>query len=312
MNKILQALIYTVIVFQLANAQQDAQYTQYMYNTLVINPAYAGNRGVLSIAALYRSQWVGLDGAPTTQTLNIHSPIGKKIGLGFAIINDEIGNGTSQKTNFDLTASYNINLSAKQKLSFGIKAGGNLLSLDFTKLSGFSNEQGANGIPNIDNKFSPNLGAGVYYHTEQFYIGFSIPNFLQTQHFDSSEATSSYLAKEQMNFYLMTGYIFDMSSNLKFKPALLLKMINGAPLQVDMSANFLINERFSLGIAYRLNAAFSALIGFQLSDQFMLGLAYDKEVTELGSTAFNSGSFELFLRFELFSSKYSVVSPRFF
>lgn len=312
MKKSLIILVLIIASFEAISAQQDAQYTQYVYNTLSINPAYAGSRGVLSVAALHRSQWVGLDGAPTTQTLNISTPVGGRLGLGLSVINDEIGNKTSQETYFDATASYTILLSNESKLSFGLKAGGHLLNLDFTQLSGFTEEQGAAGIPNIDNKFSPNFGAGIYYHTDTFYLGASIPNFLQTEHFESSSAASSFLARERINLYFISGYVFDLNPSLKFKPAVLFKAVNGAPLQADLSANFLINEKFSLGAAYRWDAAFSALLGFQITDQFMMGVAYDREITELGNTAFNDGSFEVFLRYELFNNASRVVTPRFF
>ena len=294
------------------HAQQDAQYTQYMYNTVVINPGYTGSRGVLSLAALHRSQWVGLDGAPTTQTFNIHAPTGKRVGLGLSIVNDEIGNGTSQETYFNGLFSYTIPAGDKGKLSFGIKAGGHLLNLDFSKLAGFSDEQGSNNFPNIDKKFSPNFGAGFYYHTNKFYAGVSVPNILETEHFDYSGSGTSYLATERINWYVISGYAFTLNPNLKFKPAVLLKAVKGAPLQADVSANFLMNDKFSMGLAYRWDAAISGLIGYQVTKQIMLGLAYDKETTKLGNTAFNNGSFEAFLRFEFFNHPEKVLTPRFF
>ena len=292
-------------------AQQDAQYTQYMYNTISINPAYAGSRGVLSITGLHRSQWVGLDGAPTTQTLNIHTPVSERVGLGLSIVNDEIGNGTNQDTYFDAAFSYTIPTSYTGKLSFGLKAGGHLLNIDFNQLQNYNNEAGSLGLPNIDKKFSPNFGAGVYYHTDQFYLGLSVPNFLQTEHFDTSGATSV-LAQERVNLYLITGYVFDLNPNLKFKPAVLIKAVSGAPLQADLSANFMLHDKFTLGAAYRWDAAVSALVGFQISDQFMIGLAYDKETTELGNTSFNDGSFEFMLRYEFRTRYKNVIAPRFF
>lgn len=186
MKKFIIIVVLLIASLTAVNAQQDAQYTQYMYNTIAINPAYAGSRGVMSIAALHRSQWVGLDGAPTTQTLNLHAPTGKRVGLGLSIVNDEIGNGTSQQTYFDGAFSYTIPTGTNGKLSFGLKAGGHLLNIDFSKLSGFSEEQGSNGFQSIDKKFSPNFGAGVYFHSNKFYAGLSVPNFLETEHFDSS------------------------------------------------------------------------------------------------------------------------------
>ncbi len=290
-------------------AQQDAQYTQYMYNTMAVNPAYAGSRGVLSITGLHRSQWVGIDGAPTTQTLNFNTPISERSGIGLSIVNDEIGNGTNQDTYFDAVYSYTVPTSRTGKLSFGIKAGGHLLNLDFTKLQNYNNEASTLGLSDIDKRFAPNFGAGVYYHTNKFYAGLSVPNFLETVHFENS--TSS-LAQERMNIYLITGYVFDLNPNLKFKPAALLKAVQGAPLQIDVSANFMLGDKFTLGAAYRWDAAVSALFGFQITDQFMLGLAYDREITELGNSAFNDGSFEVLLRYEFRTRYKNVLTPRFF
>ncbi|MBC8770610.1 type IX secretion system membrane protein PorP/SprF [Arenibacter sp. BSSL-BM3] len=313
-----KSLLVTVLMlfslFAGLYAQQDAQYTQYMYNTMSVNPAYAGSRGQLSIAALYRSQWVGLEGAPKTQTLNLHSPIrNSRLGYGISIINDNIGDGVVQETQFDAVLSYTVDVALDAKLSFGLKVGGNMLSLDFNGLNNFDAEniQG----DDIDNKFSPNFGVGVYYHTDKFYAGLSAPNLVETQYFDNSQRDPNsvqFLSAERMNFYLITGYVFDLNNNFKFKPAVLTKVVGGAPLQIDLSASFLFNDKFSFGAAYRWDAALSGMVGFQLSDQFMVGLAYDRETTELGGTQFNDGSFEVFLRFELVKSFQRMVSPRFF
>lgn len=292
-------------------AQQDAQFTQYMYNTLSINPAYAGQRNVLSVLAMHRAQWVGLTGAPVTTTINAHTPLGRSLGGGISVLHDEIGEGTSKETMIDLMASYTIETSYYGKLSFGLKFGGHFLNVDFTKLPGYENEP--NNLVNIDNKFSPNLGAGIYYSTDVFYAGLSIPSFLETKHFDGAgENQASYLATERMHAYLMLGYVFQMNDNLKLKPSTLVKAVRGAPLQLDVSLNALMYERFTLGAAYRWDAAWSALLGFQISDQFMVGLAYDRETTELGNTNFNDGSFEVFLRYEFFKKTGGMKSPRFF
>ncbi|KAA2216050.1 PorP/SprF family type IX secretion system membrane protein [Maribacter flavus] len=312
--RILTFLAITFIFLEGASAQQDAQYTQYMYNTMTVNPGYVGSRGQLSMAGLYRSQWVGLEGAPSTFTLNLHSPIrNSKLGYGVSIVNDEIGDGTVQETYLDAMVSYTIDVSRDAKLSFGLKAGGNILSLDFAKLRNFDNE--VVRTDNIDSRFSPNFGLGMYYHTNSFYAGLSAPNLLQTEYFDNTNRDASsvqFVSQERINFYFITGYVFDLNGNLKFKPALLTKMVGGAPLQVDLSANFMFNDKFTFGAAYRWDAALSALVGFQVSEQFMLGLAYDRETTELGGTQFNDGSFEVFLRFELVRSFQRLVSPRFF
>lgn len=310
----IKAIGFIVALITSANcfAQQDAQYTQYMYNTISINPAYAGSRGVLSVVGLHRSQWVGLDGAPRTSTLALHSPIGKgRVGLGGSVIHDEIG--PSQETYMNIDFSYTVPTSKNGKLSLGLKAGGHLLDVNFNKLN-IDQDGDGRFINNIDNKFSPNVGVGAYYYTDKFYFGLSIPNLLETNHFDeanvSSTGNSSFLSEERINYYAITGYTFTLSKNLLFKPALLTKVVFGAPLQVDVSANFLLYEKLTLGAAYRWDAAFSGLIGFQLTDSLMIGFAYDRETTELQE--YNDGSYEIMLRFELFKKYSKLLTPRFF
>lgn len=302
-------LVFLLAVLGLTSvvAQQDAQYTQYMYNTVSVNPGYAGSRGNVSVAALHRSQWLGLEGAPTTQTLNVHSPIGYKgVGLGLSIVNDKIG--PTSETSFDLDFSYTIRTSRDARLSFGLKGSANLLDVNYSQLDEYS-EDGSLYNQDIQNRLSPNIGVGVYYHTQKFYAGLSVPRFLETEHFDSSSLST---AKEQMNFYFITGYVWDLNPYLKFKPTLLTKIVRGAPLQVDLSANFLMNDKFVLGGAYRWDAAFSGLAGFFVSDEMFLGLAYDREVTELGKATFNSGSFEVLIRYDFIRRLSNMKSPRFF
>lgn len=291
--------------------QQDAQYTQYMYNTVSVNPGYAGSRGHMSIAALHRSQWVGLDGAPKTQTLNLHTPLGYRgVGLGISVVNDQIG--PTSETYFDLDFSYTIQTSADARLSFGLKASAHLLDIRFSELNqDLTNPGGPDPTlqQDIQNRFSPNIGGGVYYHTERFYAGLSVPRILETTHFDESSLST---AKEQINLYFITGYVFDMSAFWKFKPTLLTKVVSGAPLQLDLSANFMYNEKFIMGAAYRWDAAFSAMAGFQISPSFLIGLAYDREITELGQAVFNDGSFEVILRYDFIKVLDNMKSPRFF
>jgi type IX secretion system PorP/SprF family membrane protein len=291
-------------------AQQDAQFTQYMYNTVGINPAYAGSRGVMSIFGIHRTQWVGLDGAPTTNGFSLNTPInGTNVGLGLSILNDKIGPSVENSVSVDF--SYSIAASETYKLSFGLKATANLLNVDFNRL----NQHDANDYSfetNIDNKFSPNIGVGVYFHSDETYIGISVPNILETQHFDryASTGANSHIAKEKLHYYLIAGHVFDLSGTVKFKPSLLTKVVQGAPLQVDLSGNFLINEKFVAGVAYRWSAAVSAMVGFQVSDSWFIGYGYDLETTRLSN--YNSGSHEIFLRYELFNKYDRIVSPRFF
>jgi len=292
-------------------AQQDAQYTQYMYNTLSVNPAYAGSRDVLSFVGLYRTQWVGLDGAPDTFTASLHSPVGDKVGVGLNITKDEIF--ITSETYIDLSFSYTLDLANDAKLALGLKAGGHFLNIDTNKLNtGAFNQGDSDTEINVDNKFSPQFGLGLYYYTDTFYLGLSAPNILETEHFDENAANNNSFAtaKEKVNFYVMAGKIFDLTPDIKFKPSTLFKVVDGAPLQVDLSASVLLKEKLTLGLAYRWDAAMSAMAGFQVSDQIMLGIAYDRETTELQQ--FNDGSYEVFLRFELFKRNNRMISPRFF
>lgn len=312
MKKRIIILVLTIASVSGLMAQQEPQYTQYMYNTLAINPGYAGSRGVFSSTGMHRSQWLGIDGAPKTQTLNFHTPVSERVGIGLSIVNDDIGNGTSQETYFDGIFSYTIPFSRENKLAFGIKAGGHLLNVDFAKLANYEQEVSVSGLSNIDNKFSPNIGVGAFYYNERFYAGISVPNFLRTEHFDEADSSNSFLAKERFNLYLITGYVYDIHPTVKFKPALLLRAAQGTPIQIDVSANFLFNEKFTLGAAYRWDAALSAIFGFQINNNLTLGLAYDRELSELGGETFNDGSFEILLRYEFLTRVQRTMVPRFF
>ena len=285
-------------------SQQDAQYTQYMYNTINVNPAYAGSRGVMSIFGLHRTQWVGLDGAPVTNAFSINSPIeNSNLGVGLSFINDKIGPTNENTISADI--SYTIKTSESYKLSFGVKGTANLFSLDRDKLNPV--DQSDPSLQNLNNYFSPNVGAGVYFHSDKSYVGVSVPNFLETKRYDDNSVA---VYKERLNLYFIGGYVFDITPNLKFKPAFLAKAVEGAPLQVDVSGNFLINEKFVLGAAWRWSAAASLIAGFQVSDGIYIGYGYDLETTKLAN--YNSGSHEVFLRFELFKRAERIASPRFF
>ena len=297
---ILSVLLFAGIV---SYAQQDSQFTQYMYNTVNVNPAYAGSRGVMSIFALHRTQWVGLDGAPTTNAVSINTPLNSsKLGLGVSVINDKIGPIHENTISADL--SYTVPTSETFKLSFGVKATANLFDLDVSKLNPVDDDP---SLHDYNNKFSPNIGVGLYLHSDKAYVGFSVPNFIESNRYDSNEVA---IFKEKINYYLIAGYVFDLNSNIKFKPALLTKMVKGAPLQVDVSGNFMFNDKFMVGLAYRWSAAISAMVGMQISDGLYIGYGYDLENTKLDN--YNSGSHEIFLRYELFKNNDKITTPRFF
>ena len=297
---LLFVLMFTGVV---SYAQQDAQFTQYMYNTINVNPAYAGSRGALSIFALHRTQWVGLDGAPVTNAVSINTPInGSNLGLGVSLINDKIGPANENTISADL--SYTIPTSETFKLSLGIKGTANLFNLDVTKLD--PKDAGDESFQNY-NKFTPNIGAGIYLHSNKAYLGLSIPNFIQTNRYDDNDVR---IFKEKINYYLIGGYVFDLNQDIKFKPAVITKIVEGAPLQIDVSGNFMFSEKFVVGVAYRWSAALSGMVGFQVSDGLYIGYGYDRETTNLKN--YNSGSHEIFLRYEIFKNINKITSPRFF
>ena len=190
------------------------------------------------------------------------------------------------------------------KLSFGVKASLNMFDLDPSRLN--PNQQDPK-LYGYNNEISPNIGAGIYLHSDKAYVGLSIPNFIQSNRYDDNDVK---VYKEKISYYLIAGYVMDLNYNLKFKPALLTKMVQGAPLQVDVSGNFMFFDKLTAGIAYRWSASVSAMVGFQVSDALYIGYGYDLETTKLDN--YNSGSHEVFLRYEIFKKNNKITTPRFF
>lgn len=284
-------------------SQQDSQFTQYMYNTINVNPAYAGTRETFNAFVLHRNQWVGLEGAPITNTASLNTNIDdSKFGVGLSFINDNIG--PTQENAISADIAYIIPLNGEFKLSFGIKATANLYNLDTSKLTIFQANDPE--FQNLNGKLSPNIGTGVYYYSDKFYIGASVPNFNKTKYYDANDVS---INTKSVSYYLLSGYVFDLSQTVKFKPSFLAKADEGAPLQLDINTNFMFNDKFVIGGSYRLDAAVSALVGFQISKSWFLGYGYDLETTKLSN--YNTGSHELFLRYEIFKNT-RIVSPRFF
>lgn len=304
-TRIITALL-ALVSFTSAHAQQDPQYTNYMYNTININPAYAGSRGALSIFGLHRSQWVGLEGAPTTNSFSVNTPIAdSKVGLGVSFVNDALG--VMDENTLSVDFSYTLDLNNRgSKLSFGLKGSANLLNVAYSDLNKY-NPNDPQILNDVSNEFTPNIGAGIYWHTEKSYVGFSVPSFLESTRYDNYIQSTM---QQKMHYYLMGGHVFEINPMLKFKPAFLLKGVEGAPLQADVTANFLIHDKFTIGAAYRWDAAWSALVGFQVTEGMFIGYSYDSDIQALRN--YNNGSHEVFLRFELFNKYRRVNSPRFF
>ncbi|WP_299162488.1 type IX secretion system membrane protein PorP/SprF [uncultured Tenacibaculum sp.] len=303
--KIKFTVLLILLIISRINAQQDPQYTQYMYNTMSVNPAYAGSNDHTIINLLGRAQWVGVDGAPDTQTLSYDTPLGYSgVGLGVNLTNDRIG--PASEIFLDINASYTIRTSDEGNLAFGLKLGGRHLNVDWSK--GLIQDRNDKSLQGNINKFLPTIGAGLYYYTEQWYLGAAIPNFISTDHYDDA-TNGGDVARERLHLFLISGYVFNLNESIKFKPATLVKAVSGAPLSIDVSANFLFNEKFTTGLAWRWGDSISALLGFQTNQNLYIGFAYD--LTSSNYSNYNSGTYELMLRYDIFREQ-AMKSPRFF
>ncbi|MEO1148364.1 MAG: type IX secretion system membrane protein PorP/SprF [Cyanobacteria bacterium J06638_22] len=289
-----------------AYGQQDPNYTQYMYNMNIVNPAYAGSKGTLSIGLLGRSQWAGIDGAPESITANVNAPVGRNLGIGLSAITDRLGPVQEQNVYADL--SYTVQLSRASQLAFGLKGGVTIYDADLTNIILPENDIDAVFGSTVNEAF-PNIGAGIFYYTERFYAGLSAPNMLNSLHFERNALQISRVA-EVTNYFFTTGYVFYLSDQLKFKPSTLLKAVQGAPVSVDVSANFLFNDRFELGANYRFDDSISLLAMFGIGQGLRIGAAYDLTLSNLSD--FNNGTYEIGIYWDLAPKNRALKSPRFF
>lgn len=288
-------------------AQFDPMFTQYMFNELYINPAYAGSRECLSATALYREQWVGLDGAPSTVTGSIHAPIMQnKIGVGLTFMHDKIG--VSQRTGMNLNGAYRIKMD-QNTLAFGLNLGLVSLSENLAALNLNADQQFQ---VSTGKRMAPNFGFGVYYNTPKWYVGLSIPRMIQNKLDVSTGSTEvqNKLKADDFHYFITAGSVMTLSETIKLRPNIMMKVVSGAPLEVDLSANALFNDFIWAGAAYRSGDAVSLLLGVYITKQLRLGYAYDYTLSSLQD--FNTGSHEIMLGYDFNYSKDKVVSPRYF
>ena len=282
-------LILLASVSHNINAQQQGQYTQYMYTPSLLNPAYVGVVEVMNINFLHRSQWVGIKGAPTSQALVFTTPLNSKLGLGLSIINDKIGPAT--ETNFAADISYILQLNEKGlNLSFGMKGGFQYLNVDFNKLT-IQNPNDPYLEGNINSRFSPNVGAGVYLYNNNWYLGLSSPSLLSTEHYKNSKVSK---VSNASHYYFVGGKNFTVNDAIQVKPAFLVRGVTGAPISIDLSLNFLFHKKFTAGISYRNKASIGGMINLKVNHYLSMGYAYDYETTDL--SYFSGGSHEIILR----------------
>ncbi|RMA58851.1 PorP/SprF family type IX secretion system membrane protein [Ulvibacter antarcticus] len=298
-------LIVLMLITLKSYSQQNPQYTQYIFNTMSINPGYTGSLGTLDAVATYRDQWMGMEGAPVTQNLALHSPLKyEKVGVGLNLQNDKIG--PASEFYADANFAYTLQLSARLKLGLGIKAGAKIFNVDFSK-GEFQNPGSDPLNENVQGNVSTTLGAGAYLYADNWYLGFSIPDFISNKYYSDIEMS---VAEESIHYYLIAGYVFEINPELRFKPTLLAKYLHGFPLVVDFSANFLIMDKFTIGASYRYDDSVSGLAGLSFMKGVFVGYSYDYTLTDLKN--YNSGTHELILRYTLPQRNRRINSPRYF
>lgn len=297
-------IICGIILVLKANAQQQVQYTQYMYNTMMVNPAYAGTGSRLEALFIHRSQWVGLDGAPQNQNFGVNGAVGKVLGLGLNFVNDRIG--PSNHTFLTASVSARIALSEKINLSAGLNGGMDIVNVDWSK-GQIQSDNDAAMMNNVRNRVRPVIGAGLYLYSDNWYFGFSSPTFIQR---DSYGEWNEAEIHPRIHWYAIAGYVFRIGENVKLKPAVLAKMVKGAPFTADVSLNTLIKEQFTVGVGYRYHDAMSFLLGYTIKRSFFIGYSYDINLTRLRN--YHSGSHDIILKYSLLKKDVAARSPRFF
>ncbi|MBN9283903.1 MULTISPECIES: type IX secretion system membrane protein PorP/SprF [Flavobacterium] len=311
MKKLYFAALLIVMVALEVKAQQDPHYTQYMYNMNVMNPAYAGSKESLSGGLLYRQQWVDIQGAPKTATLSLHSPVGKNVGLGLSAVSDKIG--PVEENNVYADFSYTLNLGGEHRLALGLKAGATFQKIGlFSEIgNGFVPQPGDVAFREDTSNTYFNVGTGVFYYTQHYYLAFSVPSMLKKTHLDVTQNGQEYnFGSETQHYFLTGGYVFNLTDNMKFKPSFMVKSAFQAPTSLDLSANVLFFDKFELGATYRLDDSFGGMVNYAITPNIKIGYAYDHIVSDLKVTT--PASHEFMLLFDLNFPKKVSLSPRYF
>ncbi len=302
------SVLLTSICSIKASAQYDPIFTQYMFNEMFINPAYAGSRDQISATALYRNQWVGMEGAPKTQTVSIHGPVkNKKVGLGLSFMNESIG--VEKKVGFFTNYAYRLQTSENGRLAFGLQAG--LIHMRENYLDVVTHDPNDIQFSQNVSKLVPNAGFGIYYNTKRFYAGFSIPRLIEN-YIDSVNGgdIKNKFTHQNFHYFLTGGYVFDISPEIKLKPMTMIKASDGATIQADVTLAAYFNEIFWIGATYRTGAAASVFAQVNLTKQLRLGYSYDYTTNQLNK--YNSGTHEITLGYDIPLKRTGVLSPRFF
>lgn len=330
-------LFLKLFIFSISSellAQQNVRFNPFLHNNQSYNPAFVGLNQGKTLFILYREQWIGVEGAPKTQVFSYSSPqkaisqsdtkglmnLDAKskmlkptksealagFGFGIGVANDQIG--PTSETTFDLDFSYSILISKVSKVAFGIKGSVHILDVNFNLLNP-DNTMGMDPtlVSSINNQISPNIGVGILYYTNTFFIGLSAPSLLKTINFKKSSISVS---QKQLHFYLSTGLTKDISDKIKIRYSLMIKALSGTPIQTNIGTSFLIADKVTLGFSYRLKSYLGGLLGYQFSNPFFVGLSYDKTTTNLGENILGIGSLGVALKYT-FNKKNMKKVPAF-
>lgn len=298
-------IIFAVALFSVpGNAQTDPLYTQYRVNMMSVNPAYAGSRNALTVGYLYRNQWVGLDGAPTTQTILAHSPINNNLGFGASVTHDVIG--PTKQTSVFANASGRVKFGNGTYLAAGLQFGVDYFNSNFTSITTGTGSD--NAFAQNTTLVLPNVGAGIYLYNSKYYLGFSIPKVLSSVLYDNGAGGD---VTQKRHYIAIAGYVFDLRKSIAFKPSVLTRFVEGAPASLDITTQFIFAEQFWIGPFYRWAESTGIIVGYNVTPQLRIGYSYDYSLTEL--VDYNSGSHELTLTYDfIYSSGKKLKSPRYF
>lgn len=304
MKKLLSTLIFSVICCALW-AQQDPLFTQYRSNMLTVNPAYAGSREALTFNMLYRNQWVGIEGAPTTQSISVHGPLASnKIGFGLSLVHDKVG--PTKQTGIYGDISGRVKVSEKGYLAGGVKFGANFFNSNLTELV-LANANDGNFAENVS-KTMPNIGVGVYYYTDKFYLGLAMPKIIKNELYDNGSLDGA--VSEKRHLFINSGLVMEMSPLVKFRPTVMARVVGGSPLSFDATATFIFDDRFWVGGYYRLSESVGLLLDYNFTSQLRVGYSYDYTLTELQN--YNTGSHEIGITYDFIFKEKRIQSPRYF
>ncbi|HEX5002980.1 MAG TPA: type IX secretion system membrane protein PorP/SprF [Bacteroidia bacterium] len=309
MKKLAGTLLLMLSLGVGARAQFEPQFTQYMFNEMFINPAYAGSRDQISATMAYRTQWVGLQGAPKTQTASIHGPLmNKTMGVGVTVMNETIG--VTHQLSFSGIYAYRIPIGIKSAFAMGLQGG--FISHKENLEEVITNEENDQEfLVNTPNLIVPNAGFGLYFNTDRFYAGISVPRMIKNiVAGDGSGDVANRMEFENWHYYFTSGYVFKVSDNIKLRPTVMVKAVSGAPIVGDATISALMKEVFWLGVGYRSGDSFSGIVEFQVTPQLRFGYSYDYTTSELSS--YSNGTHELNIGYDFSFNKRKIVTPRYF